>query len=248
MNASSFGGELSVRRQHAALGEVGDVGRPLLVVVVTPDRHELARRAATRGVDHVRLASGHAGGGQHSDVAVAAVFPEQCCGVPQHTEGLVGPRQCGVGGEQRPTLRWRRLSRPASEVGGLGDIGAVEDALQGGDRSVQPGAKGGLRRREVPRVGQRSGNARRGEVVEQRGHHLGPDRSEWSGPPGEVAHPEALVAGLTQGPNGLGTEVGDGVDQFEALPQLPGEGGITGHPGSLPDRPARSPIGLTVEG
>ena len=59
--------------------------------------------------------------------------------------------------------------------------------------------EGGVGRGEGPGVGERPGDPRRGEVVEQRRHDAGPDGAERRGPPGEVAHPEALVAGVAAG-------------------------------------------------
>ena len=120
-----------------------------------------------------------------------------------------------------PTDRDRRVERLA-EVGAQRCGGRVDARRQHGRRVGEP-----------PGVGQRALGHPRLEPVERGGDDGCADRTHRRGPPGEVAHPEALQADVLRGLRRLVGEVDDGVDRLDHLPEAAGGGtgdrGSSGH-------------------
>ena len=100
--------------------------------------------------------------------------------MPEHQMGGVGPRQPGMGGEQRPALvaEGGPLGGPAGQVGGPGHLGRVdgiaEHPSQGGVGRLDPGAEHGRRRRRPHAPGMAARTSAGIEVVEGGDHRSAP--------------------------------------------------------------------------
>ena len=234
LNAAPSSVSAAVSRQQPALREGGDVGGPLLLVVVTTDRHELRRRSARRrsgarsprgrrfrppsALRHARRRGARAATWRRATAwptgrraTATRCWRRTAPGLP-----MAPTRRRAEPARRRRRRRRRRETRRSA---------ATEPSSARRQRRFGRG--------KAPGVGQRPGDPRRGEVVEQRRHDLRPDGAERRRPPGEVAHPETLVAGVAEGSDRLRTEVGDGVDQLEPLPDLAGECRVARHLTSL---------------
>ena len=93
-------------------------------LVVRPDAtslQDLACDLAGRGVGDERFAAVDPLGGHRRDVDVAAELAQEGLRVPQHEEGIVGPRKRRVSREQRLAreMRARGLGGAAGQAGGL---------------------------------------------------------------------------------------------------------------------------------
>jgi hypothetical protein len=101
------------------------------------------------------------------------------------------------------------------------------------DRSTLTRFQSRAWRCEGPCVGDRPRDMLKGKVVEGREDQVGPNRPEWRGTSGEVAHPETLVPSVREGGQRLHREVRHDVNRLDQCPQAACEEVRPSHQNSL---------------
>ncbi len=123
LERSTFRRQLPIGGQQTTFGQPGDDLLPLDVVVVAGDGHHVPGRGTGGDLQDVGLSSRHPGRDQRRDVAVAAVLAQERGGVPEHVDRFLGPRERGVGGEQRSAIERRCSGRPSGQFDGRRQLG-----------------------------------------------------------------------------------------------------------------------------